>query len=309
MGFFGDDNGSFYAVDVHTGVPVWQDTYAGKIDSSPAVDSGVVFFGTEAGSVVAVDEHTGSAIWSMSTGGAVESSPAVSGGVVYVGSDDGTLYALRETDGTILWHVPLGGGPIHSSPAIDSIAGIVVVGDDSGFVTALDATAGTILWSYQTGGAVTATPMVTGGNVFVGSQDGSEYDLSEGTKNVNGLVVWKYATNGPIVSNTASVPKRVVFGSEDGTLYYLDSSKGVLTSSLATGSAIMGIAGSPRIVVATLQDGVAIGNRIGGTETTWKDVGDGVGFTSSPVINDGAVYITGLDDNLHVFDAPGHLIY
>ena len=307
MALFGDDDGSFYAVDVHSGAPVWQDTYAGGIDSSPAVDSGMVFFGTEAGSVVAVNEQTGEQIWSTLTGAAVESSPAVIGGVVYVGSDDGSLYALRELDGHVLWHMQLG-GPVHSSPAVDPSMGIVVVGDDSGDVTALNTASGTVLWTYETGGPVTATPMVAGGVVYVGSHDDSEYALQEATSQPTGHLDWKYATSGPIVSNTASVPGRVVFGSEDGTLYYLNLA-GKLTSSLPTGSTIMGVAGSPRIVVATLQDGAAIGNRIGGTETTWKDDGDGIGFASSPVINNGAVYLTGLDDNLHVFDTPGHMVY
>ena len=40
MAFFGDDSGSLYSVNVHSGAPVWQRTYPTGIDSSPAVDGG-----------------------------------------------------------------------------------------------------------------------------------------------------------------------------------------------------------------------------------------------------------------------------
>lgn len=302
--FFGDDAGSLYAVDVHTGAQVWQDSYRSGIVSSAAVDAGTVVFGTKGATVEAVSAATGASVWSAPTSSAVESSPAVYGGTVYVGSDDGTFYALDEKTGAVKWTVALGAA-IHSSPAIDATDSTVVVGDDSGRVTALTTAAGTQVWSARTGAAVTATPMVQAGVVYVGSQDGKEYAL-DGT---SGRVVWTFATGGPITSNTAAVQQFVVVGSSDGVLYYLSVASGAEINHYDAHSAIIGVAGSPRVTIATLKNGEAVGNRISGQETTWKYYGTHSSIVSAPVINNGTIYVTGLDQDLHVFDTPGTTVY
>ena len=304
MAFFGDDKGSFFSVNVHSGAPVWQKSYPSGIDSSPAVNSGTVFFGTRGKSVKAVGELTGAYIWSTPTTSSVESSPAVSGGSVFVGTDDGTLYALNQQTGAVQWTTKLSAA-IHSSPAVDPTHSTVIVGDDSGHVTALATATGAVVWSTLTGAAVTATPMVNNGSVYVGSQDHSEYALN----GASGSVLWKYQTQGPVVSNTVFLSTKVAVGSEDGTLYYLNLHTGDVVNSYVAGSPILGVAGSPRIVVATLKNGQAVGNRIGGQETTWKYYGDGTALATAPVVNNGNIFVTGLDGNLYVFGTPGRPAY
>jgi len=302
--FFGDDNGSFYAVDVHSGAPVWQRSYPSAIDSSAAVANGTVYFGTRGGTVDAVSESSGAQAWATSTTSGVETSPAVSGNTVYVGTDDGTVYALNRKTGSVLWSTTLTGA-VHSSPAIDSAHGTVVIGDDSGHVTALAQSSGAVVWSRATGAAVTATPMVAGGSVYIGSQDASEYSLNGAT----GSILWKFTTGGPILSNTVLLPNKVGVGSSDGTLYYLSTGTGTVVNSFAAQSPIVGLAGSPRVVVATLANGQAVANRLSGQETTWKYFGDGQALASAPVVNDGNVFITGVDGNLYAFGTPGRAIY
>ena len=304
MAFFGDDNGSFYSVNVHSGAPVWQKSYPSGIDSSPAVADGTVFFGTRGDSVKAVNELNGAYVWSTPTSSAVESSPAVFGGSVYVGTDDGTLYALDAKTGTVQWTTKLSAA-IHSSPAIDSTHSTVVVGDRNGHVTAVAIATGHVVWSTLTGAAVTAMPMVSNGRVYVGSHDHSEYALN----GADGAVLWTYQTQGPIVSNTISLSTKIAVGSEDGTLYYLNMATGKVVNSYVAGSPILGLAGSPRIVVASLQNGEAVGNRIGGQETTWKYYGDGTPLATAPVVNNGNIFVTGLDGNLYVFGTPGRQAY
>ena len=141
--------------------------------------------------------------------------------------------------------------------------------------------------------------------VYVGSLDHSEYALNGAT----GAVQWTYQTQGPIVSNTILLGTRIAVGSEDGTLYYLKSTTGEVINTYSAGSPILGLAGSPRIVIATLQNGQAVGNRIGGQETTWKSYGDGTALATAPVVNNGDVFITGLDGDLYVFGTPGNPAY
>ncbi len=308
--FFGDNGGNFYSINVATGAPTWQDTYTGGIDSSAAVDSGMVMFGTEAGAVVAVNELTGAAIWSTPTGGPVESSPAVSNGVVYVGCDNGVLYALNEQTGAVLWSTTLA-GPVHSSPVVDPNHQTVVIGDNTGRVTAVSIggtgrpAAGTVVWSAVTGGPVTATPTYFSNDIFVGSSDSNEYAFNGGT----GALLWTFKTGAAITANNVTFGQDIGVGSQDGTVYYLSAANGSVQNSLVGTVPIVGLAGAINFVVATLSNGAAFASRITGIDQTWKYNTTGTGFASSPVLNNGNVYITGLDSNLHVFSAPGRLVY
>ena len=349
--FFGDNAGDLYAINVSTSVPVWEDTSgsgtttytppdqvldsSGGIDSSPAVDPGLVirgtpepgvFFGTEAGasgagSVTAVNEHTGDVLWSRKTTSGVESSPALYDGSVYVATDNGTFYALNEHTGAVEWTQTLTAaaqtGVPQSSPTIDDSTAhpsvVVGNGDD---VTAMSLTTGAILWTGTTGGLVVATPMYFSNNIYVGSEDGTEYAFNGST----GASLWTYQTGtaggptpgagGPIVANNVTFGTEVAVGSTNGTIYYLASTNGALQNSLSNlGSGVVGLSGAVNFGVATLANGTAIATRITGIDETWKYNGDGYGIDSSPVINNGNVYVTGLDDNLHVFTAPGRPVY
>ena len=69
------------------------------------------------------------------------------------------------------------------------------------------------------------------------------------------------------------------------------------------------MAGAVSFDVATLANGTAIATRITGIDETWKYYGDGYSFDSAPVVNNGNVYLTGLDDNMLVFAVPSRPVY
>lgn len=143
--------------------------------------------------------------------------------------------------------------------------------------------------------------MVNNGWVYVGSQDSSEYALN----GADGAELWTHQTLGPIVSNTIFLTTKVAVGSEDGTLYYLNLHTGSVVNSYFAHSPILGLAGSPCIVVATLKNGQAVGNRIGGQETTWKYYGDGTALATAALVDNGNIFVTCLDGNLYLFGTPG----
>ena len=369
VAFFGDNAGDFYAINVSTSIPVWEDTSssntttytppdriidsAGGIDSSAAVDPNLqingtpepaVIFGTESdssgnGSVTAVDEDTGGVLWSRQTSSGVESSPALYDGQVYVATDDGTFYDLNEQTGAVQWQEALTAdattGVPESSPAIDdsTLHPSVVVGDGDD-VTAMNLTTGAVLWGAPgttgglpgtTGGVVTATPTYFSNNIYVGSQDGSEYAFNGST----GAPLWTYPTGiasgptpgagGPILASNVTFGTELAVGSTNGTIYYLSAAVscspnpppciGLLQNSLVGTAPVVGMSGAVNFAVATMSNGTAIATRITGIDQTWKYYGDGYGIDSAPVVNNGNVYITGLDDNLHVFAVPSKPVY
>lgn len=303
VAFFGNDAGNFYALNVVSGAPVWQDNFTTGIDSTAAVDSNLVIFGTEGGSIVALNEATGATVWQLATSAGVESSPAVYGGVVYVGADDGQMYAINETSGSVLWTQTLGGA-VHSSPVVVATKGLVVVGDDSGHISALQMAGGTVAWQVLTGGPVRATPLFFSNNIYVGSEDGNEYALVAKT----GTAVWQFAAGGPITASSVTFGTSIAVGSGNGTIYYLDSKLGTVVSSLAGTQAIVGISGSTNFIVAETANGVGEASRVTGVDQTWK-WNSSAALASAPTVVNGTVYITGLDMGLHAFTAPGRPVY
>lgn len=65
-----------------------------KMTSPPAIAGDVVYFGVER-HLYAVDIQTGVRLWQFQTEGDVFTSPAIVDGVVYFGDDEGCLYAVR----------------------------------------------------------------------------------------------------------------------------------------------------------------------------------------------------------------------
>jgi len=97
----------------------------------------------------------------------------------------------------------------------------VFVGSGDGKVYAIT-TAGALKWSFVTGGAVTSSPAIRGGRVFVGSEDKRLYALGE----LTGTKIWSFATRGKIDSSPAVSGGLVFVGSADKNLYAVGTQMG-----------------------------------------------------------------------------------
>jgi polyvinyl alcohol dehydrogenase (cytochrome) len=115
--------------------------------------------------------------WVAATGGDVSAKAAVVNGVVYFPDWGGNIWALNAATGKAIWHRQLTsygfptGTVSRTSPAV--INGIVYIGTQPGAsLVALDATTGKLKWKTQIDdnplAAVTGSPAVFGGKVFVG---------------------------------------------------------------------------------------------------------------------------------------------
>jgi outer membrane protein assembly factor BamB len=104
--------------------------------------------------------------------------------------------------------------------------GIVYVGSDDDKVYALSATTGALKWTATTGGAVKSSPAVAGGVVYVGSDDGKVYALNAST----GSAKWTDDLSSLEPSGFDSPPVvsggRVFIGGDSANIYALDASTG-----------------------------------------------------------------------------------
>ena len=209
---------------------------------------------------------TGTVKWKFTTGGAIEASLAVVNGVVYVGSDDDNLYALDATTGALIWQFRTGGN-VSSRPAV--LNGAVYFGSSDNNVYALDITNGMLHWKFTTGAMVNQSGVtLSQGILFVGDRDDNLYAIDAASGNLK----WKYTTNGiSLEQSTPTIYNGTVYVagwyniqnfSQGGSLYAIDEQTGSLV---------------------------------------WESL-KGLGFSASPYIGGGLLYISADDGNFYAVD-------
>jgi outer membrane protein assembly factor BamB len=297
VAYVGNTAGDVEAVSTTTGMSIWTAKTGGPVDSSPAIDPSahLVIVGSGDDSVYAFSMQTGATVWKTATGGVVDSSPAILNGVAYVGSDDGKLYALNETTGAVLWTATLS-GQVTSSPAVDPSGDEVVAGDSGGDVTAFSAggpSPGTVLWTHKTGG-VAGTPLISGGTVYVGSADGSEYALSEAT----GAVTWSAPLGGQ--PSPAALYKGVLYlGTSASDLFALSAATGSVRWQKKASGPVTGIGMVYGILFLECSNGYVGAYRLSG-QGAWV-TRTGAGLSGTPAVVDNAVIVGAGDSALYVY--------
>jgi len=301
--YFASQDGVFYAVSAHSGHLKWsfrtQDeanlscelgipwfptgiddslyamTHEQRFDrindpwdcfySSATLAQGLVYFGAWDGTVYALDARRGHLKWSFQTGSPVRSTPAVHHNTVFVGSFNGNLYALNAATGAEKWRRAYIPGEwscpqIQSSPAV--VDGVVYYGGRDSYIHAADAETGATRWmSCQDGNWVIASPAVHEGTVYTGTSDSSlmlALDAKTGTE------TWRFKAAKNIFAS-ASICGRTLYFSEYNAYQYADASC-LYALDLATGT------------------------------EKWRYATQG--SVSSPVIDDGVLYIGTEDGQL-----------
>lgn len=223
--YVGSRDGRLYALSGDAGEFVWQwpaegEEPVGAIRSSPAVSGDLVYVGSDDGNVYAVDRTSGEERWRHATGGAVRVAPVVSDGVVYVASDDQNVHSVDAENGRPVGMVQYRfDAPLRASPAVAD--GQLYVANRI-YLVAVDIETGSDVWSMPTGREITASPVIAGDYVYVGSTDGTVYAVHrhEGSTPQR-EPAWTFETGGEITTSPALVTGAVIVGSWDGCVYAL----------------------------------------------------------------------------------------
>jgi outer membrane protein assembly factor BamB len=309
VAYIGDNSGVLTAIDTRNGAPLWTlglpsgDAIAG----SPAVDAaaGLVFVGADDGTVDAVSTSTGKLVWSTLVGGNV-SAPVLAGGEIYVTSSSGVVEAMAEATGAKTWAVTLS-SPSSAEPTLDTATKELFVGEMNGDVQELNATTGAAGWTFDALGAVTAAPVFSAGVLYFGSDGGEVYAVSE----YSGTQVWAFKTGSavqdtPVITNQitpAHVPELVV-GDANGHLYFLVASNAAVNYKITFSGSVTGIAAAKGVVVAELSSGLITAARAYSDLDVWRYQTAG-SLTTSPVVQDGTVYVGAGDGHLYAFTSYG----
>ena len=184
--------------------------------------------------------------------------------------------------------------------------GVVYVGSNDSHVYALDSSTGDLIWSYETGDWVLSSPAVSGGVVYVGSYDSHVYALDAST----GDLIWSYETGASVLSSPAVSGGVVYVGSRGNRVYALDASTGDLIWSYETGDLVFS---SPAVSGGLAYVG-SWDNRVYALDAStgkliWSyETGGNV--TSSPAVSGDVVYVGSEDNRVYALDAStGELIW
>jgi outer membrane protein assembly factor BamB len=140
-----------------------------------------------------------------------------------------------------------------------------------------------VKWQFRSKGAILASPIVSGGTVYIGSTDHNFYALDLSTGKVN----WKFKSESRIQGSAAVSNGAVFFESYDSNFYCLDAASGKLKWKFKT-------EGERRFAAKHLH----------GAEPAAETMPDPFDlFLSSPVIANGMVYFGSGDTNIYALDS------
>jgi outer membrane protein assembly factor BamB len=294
-------DGYIYALDVNTGSVVWKYQSSGGyyFPGYPTVADGKIYVTTSQSAALingtaspseftCFDAFTGEVVWTLpieayapreSVAIAYGNLYLISGAVVRGAMDNYAAPSQVWALGTQSWSMYLKDLQ-HSGTGQSGPANL------------------TLRWNFTTNGAVTSSPAIVDGKVYVGSQDHYVYSLNART----GTQIWKFKTDGRIESSPAISEGRLFIVSDDGYLYSLNSSFGSLLWKQYVGSdleanldSLRQIHSSPVVVGQKVYVGSIDGNlyciNASDGAVHWAFATNGT-ITSSPAVSFGSVFIT-----------------
>jgi outer membrane protein assembly factor BamB len=220
MIYIGTVEGKFHAVRAADGRAAWTWSGPNRIDGRAVASADAIYFIDGKIDLVCLARADGALRWRAPLHDAAlagkpapdnptfnrpTATPLVIDDVVYAGSSDGGLYALDAVSGQKRWRFDAK-SPVFPGLARDG-ADRLLCGCMDGCVVKLDRPDGREISRVRAGGAVLTTPVLAGGNLFVGSRDYTFYAFRAG----DGALAWKFSYWFSWVESTPAV--------SDGTLY------------------------------------------------------------------------------------------
>jgi outer membrane protein assembly factor BamB len=93
--YLGDNQGRFYALDVHKGTPVWMIDLGDGVATAPLLLGETVYFGTKGGVLYGLNRQDGSLRWKFSLGSPLRGELVYGAGMLFARATNGMLYAIE----------------------------------------------------------------------------------------------------------------------------------------------------------------------------------------------------------------------
>lgn len=191
--------GGIAALKMSTGELLWQARHPEFTHGSPLyiAEENIVVIGSNDDTVYAYRATTGALVWKYKTRGSVKSSFAYDAKrkLILFGSLGGVFYALG-TDGTPVFAREFSAS-VYSTPLVHE--GVAYVSSLDKFLHAVDLSNGTEKWRFLTNGRIFASPVLIESSLFIGSNDGRLYEVSQNGK------------GGPVFQSPERIVNRIAY--------------------------------------------------------------------------------------------------
>ncbi|MEA2324249.1 MAG: hypothetical protein QOD81_4099, partial [Solirubrobacteraceae bacterium] len=157
--------------------------------------------------------------WAMTGRILLEFTPVLCGRSVFLMKNNGALYAVSRLSGRVRWKRKLG-YLAASAPACgqNTVYAVLLArgkGIRAGRVAAVDARTGRTKWSQRIRSRIESSPLIDGGRLYFGSEDGTVYALRAS----DGAVQWRYRASGAVKGGLALDRGRLYFGDYGGNVH------------------------------------------------------------------------------------------
>ena len=266
----GSDDGWIYSLDPDTGSLNWKFKTGGLVQTTALIHGSRAYFGSADGKIYCIqlpgDDDVPVEIWSYDCGAQIFSSAHYYLDSILFGCHDGNLYRLS-LDGGLIWKARIG-SDIWASPTIDEENGFVYIGSIDGAFRSVSLDDGAILWTFNTVELYSTATLHNGLLYFGGGEDDMFWALNAD----NGSVVWSFEVGYPVYSSPTIYDDKVYFGSFEYCW----------------------------CLPAADPDG---SGEIQEEEVLWSTETRDFQGGSSPVLNNGTLYIGSDDYNMYCMDA------
>ncbi len=304
--YVGDDVGTFHAVRLSDGQPVWTKKFDDSgFDAGAAFDKDRLYVGDMTGIFRCLAIADGEEKWQANLDAEIHAGATPLGTSILVTSEAGTLTSLSMVDGTQQWppfHIE---APLRCTPTVSG-GRAMLAGCDS-LLHIIDVADGHEVATVKIDAPTGSTAAMLGERVYFGTEGGTFFAIDvPASPDKEPEVAWTYRDpeRGQSIRSAAAVTdKFVVYGSQAKAIYCLDATTGDFKWKVPTRTRVDSspvIAGE-RVIAATTGGKLYVLDLASGKELWSYDAGGS--FAASPAIVDGRILIGNTNGTLYCFGA------
>jgi outer membrane protein assembly factor BamB len=228
-----------YCLNAADGTLIWKYQTGFEIDGSVMEKNGRIYVGGEDHYFYCLNLSDGSLVYKVQLGGSMEGSGTAVDGRIYIGTEAGQLYCLNQEDGRVIWEAVIGADS-DSTPAV--VGNFVYTAAEDGYVRCYRRDSGEPVWKFKSdpGGAVSggrggfwASPIVVDGRIYIGSDNGYFYCLTD-----QGEEVWKTRMHMAVWGSSPYVDGKLIVPDKAGWVSVLDPKDGRILSEIKIGDSV-----------------------------------------------------------------------
>ncbi len=241
--------------------------------------------------------------WSFTAGDWIESGIAISGGRVYFGGRDNKMYCRDAFTGEQVWTRSVDGTIASSAVVVGDIVFSATANSELLMLSALD---GNKFFSYFAPAAISSSPAVENGKVFIGTGDSAAPANIVCFNTATNAESWRFATPAGVPATPAVADGFVLAGDLSGNFHIATTTGALLRSIPLDGSIHASASYANGVAYVATRNGKVYAIEVSTGDFVWPSPASipGLnGVTASPLLTGGYLYVAAGNGRFYCFDA------